>query len=540
MPDHILIDDLTPRVNYVVGASPQTVFAAPFPFFEDSDLTVYVDGVVQTLDTDYTVTGEGVSAGGTVTFVASIVNADVAIVRTVPYERTTDFPPSGPLATDALNTDLDRIVAMIQQLAEGLERTVRLPEDEETSDQRLPSLEDRAGNFAAWDDDGQFVAISGVLPDDVVVSSFVEPALAAADIGDFFDALGVIWLTANRTVYVRADATGDTGRDGSADTTASAFQTWQAAINWVIANLHCNGFIPIITQGTSGVSFPHEYQVAGPVISIDRRPPGGREWQFVFGATNDDDVRLECTSGTSNATLSVSGDFGLVRFSNKVRLRSSGFHFKNNGHGKVFMSGIWRHQNVGANHYIQNQQEGSYFSQDGELKWEADCEAPIRNDSGTYHGNGNITVVGSRTFTTGAYRGDFFSQAYLQGVSFSGSYTGPRFNLKDRAVLRYLSSQPPPGSTRGTAQPGCVVSWDGVTENVRVGSATFAASDTVAVTFNGTTVPHQFDTNYIVFAGAGGTLGRDYKVTSKLTTGFTITASVSNSDTIGWRLEWLP
>lgn len=356
-------------------------------------------------------------------------------------------------------------------------------------------------------------------------------------------------LLANRNFYVRDDATGDTGRDGSADTTASAFLNWQAAIDWVNNNIDCNGFVPVIRQGTSGVTFPHDYSVAGPVITITGRPPGGNEWQFIFGANNNDDVRLECTSGASNATILVEGDFGIVRFSNKVRLRSTGFHYKNNGHGKVYMSGTWLHQNVGAIAFIQNQQEGSYFSQDGELRWQADCESPIRNDSGTYHGNGNITILangggtataGDRAFTNGAYRGDFFSQGYLQGASFAGAYTGPRFLLKDRSALRYLSSQPPPGTTRGSAQPLCTVSWDGVTENAITGSVTFAASTTATVTFASLGLPDQFDTNYQVFVGAGGTVGRDYKVTSKSTTGFTVTASSSNSDTVGWRLEWLP
>lgn len=60
------------------------------------------------------------------------------------------------------------------------------------------------------------------------------------------------------------------------------------------------------------------------------------------------------------------------------------------------------------------------------------------------------------------------------------------------------------------------------------GTATFAAATTVAVTF----AQALTDANYNVTIDSPA--NRTHWVTSKTTTGFTINASASNSDTVGW------
>ena len=60
------------------------------------------------------------------------------------------------------------------------------------------------------------------------------------------------------------------------------------------------------------------------------------------------------------------------------------------------------------------------------------------------------------------------------------------------------------------------------------GQATFAADTTVAVTFS---VPEK-TTDYNIHIEA--VANRTYWITSKATTGFTVNASASNSDTVGW------
>lgn len=70
-----------------------------------------------------------------------------------------------------------------------------------------------------------------------------------------------------------------------------------------------------------------------------------------------------------------------------------------------------------------------------------------------------------------------------------------------------------------------------LTERLPVtGTATFAAGTSVAVTF----AVAEPNTTYSVHIEA--VANRTYWVTSKATTGFTINASASNSDTVGWTL----
>jgi len=120
---NLIIDDITPRISYVVGGTPQTVFVIPFVFFENSNLVVTVGGVTKALTTDYTATGASSSAGGTLTLGVAVSLTTVVIERVLPIERVTDFPESGPLSIAALNLELDRQTAMIQQVADDITTT---------------------------------------------------------------------------------------------------------------------------------------------------------------------------------------------------------------------------------------------------------------------------------------------------------------------------------------------------------------------------------------------------------------------------------
>ena len=122
----ITISDVTPRVQYT-ATSGQTSFTVPFEFFDDDDLVVVntnSGGVDTTLTkaaspssvTQYSVTGAGVTGGGSITLGSgATVNDKYTITRNVPIARATDFATTGVFPIDSLNTELDKIVAMMQQ-----------------------------------------------------------------------------------------------------------------------------------------------------------------------------------------------------------------------------------------------------------------------------------------------------------------------------------------------------------------------------------------------------------------------------------------
>ena len=123
----IAISDTSPRVQYTATAG-QTSFTVAFEFFADSDLvvkkTAISDGAITTLTlaaspssaTQYSVTGAGVTGGGSITLGGgATVNDKYTITRNLPIARSTDFASTGIFPIESLNTELDKIVAMMQQ-----------------------------------------------------------------------------------------------------------------------------------------------------------------------------------------------------------------------------------------------------------------------------------------------------------------------------------------------------------------------------------------------------------------------------------------
>jgi len=153
----ILINDNTARVQYT-ATSGQTAFVVPFEFFGNSDLKVYRNSALQTITTQYTVTGAGVTGGGTVTFTSGVtLNDIITIVREIPVKRVTDFPLSGPFNIDALNLQLDQLTAMTQELNTAVSgRVITLTDaDQPNVLNPVPVLSQRRNGVFYWDADGQ-------------------------------------------------------------------------------------------------------------------------------------------------------------------------------------------------------------------------------------------------------------------------------------------------------------------------------------------------------------------------------------------------
>lgn len=156
------VDDVTPRVQYTLsanqasGASPITV---PFLFFDEDDLVVIIGSRddPEDIGTGYTVTGEGVQTGGTITLTgAADASAGdiITIYRDQALERRTDYQPSGDFDPDVLDTDLNRLLLMTQQLDRDIGFTLRFPITDATPPE-LPEAADRIGKLLGFDEDGK-------------------------------------------------------------------------------------------------------------------------------------------------------------------------------------------------------------------------------------------------------------------------------------------------------------------------------------------------------------------------------------------------
>jgi hypothetical protein len=142
------ISDTTPRIQYT-ATSGQTSFSVPFEFFAVADLKVYNGTTLLTYNnspssaSQYSVTGAGVTGGGSITLGSpgATLNDSITIVRDLAIERLSDFPVSGNFPIQTLNSELDKIVAMLQQLEEQFARTLQYPVTTTTGfDVDLPEL----------------------------------------------------------------------------------------------------------------------------------------------------------------------------------------------------------------------------------------------------------------------------------------------------------------------------------------------------------------------------------------------------------------
>lgn len=173
----------------------QVQFDADFLIFKDTDFTVrHTDNSVSpevntdlVLNTDYTVTGIGVLTGfsiflDAVVFPGGAVAGDVfTIFGDIPIDRLADFQLAGDYSSATVNAEQDKITQITQELDTKLERSLRMFEEDSlvSIDNRLPL--DRANKFLAFDGTKKPTASAGTTPGTVVVSTFMESVVSAAN-----------------------------------------------------------------------------------------------------------------------------------------------------------------------------------------------------------------------------------------------------------------------------------------------------------------------------------------------------------------------
>ena len=154
----ISVSDNTPRKSYTVaqGTTPAVAtFTVDFEFFAAADLNVFVNNVLKTITTHYTVSG-GNGSTGSITFTsgnevdASSAQQIVVITRGIALERTTDFPVSGAFNISSLNTELDRLVAIDADVDDTISRSIRLQDSDASASMELPLKASRVGTVLGF------------------------------------------------------------------------------------------------------------------------------------------------------------------------------------------------------------------------------------------------------------------------------------------------------------------------------------------------------------------------------------------------------
>ncbi|KFB11023.1 hypothetical protein [Nitratireductor basaltis] len=228
-------------IRTYAGDGSTTAFSYPVRFDEDDELIVILrdsDGndTVKALGSDYTVSGEGNDAGGTVTFTtAPASSVTVVIYRSTEETQVVDLENASRNDAGAVELQLDRMVRMIQDHSAELGRTAKAPPGK--AGPALPDSQD--GSPLVWDgvnlangpapEEGRLLGWhNGALTNRDVVTLPNAPAgatgldvLAAETADDARDTLAVGTHVTTRTALKALDTTKDTvaylteeGREG--------------------------------------------------------------------------------------------------------------------------------------------------------------------------------------------------------------------------------------------------------------------------------------------------------------------------------------
>ncbi len=200
----INLADNSPRVSYAVAqGATQTSFAVPFEFFDNADLNVYVDGTLKTITTHYTVSGGDGSTGTvTISVTGATGGSTVVITRDIGLERTTDFPVSGSFNIVALNTELDRIVAIAADLEDQANRALQLTDFDAAAGLTLPTVDNRKGKTLAFNASTGAVEAGPSISDTQAVSAASADIALLADIQDGTTATNAITIAASNNANI--------------------------------------------------------------------------------------------------------------------------------------------------------------------------------------------------------------------------------------------------------------------------------------------------------------------------------------------------
>jgi len=144
----------TTKVSYA-GTGVVGPYTYPFKIWVDSDLMVIKTdalGVetVLALNTDYTVSGAGITTGGTVMLTAVLpAGSTLTLMRVHPYLQSQNYTSLEAITATSLNNALDKLDHQIQQLKERTDRSFQVPRSSTATGPIY--LEPKANWLIGWD-----------------------------------------------------------------------------------------------------------------------------------------------------------------------------------------------------------------------------------------------------------------------------------------------------------------------------------------------------------------------------------------------------
>ena len=153
----------TTTKNSYAGDGSTVAFSYTFKIFDEDDIAVILRDnatateTVQSITTNYTVSGVGNAGGGTVTFVTAPATGKTVLLRRESAQtQTTDYTPNDPFPAEAHEDALDKLTFLVQEVQEELDRSIKLSRTNTiASTEFAVGAADRANKILAFDTNGE-------------------------------------------------------------------------------------------------------------------------------------------------------------------------------------------------------------------------------------------------------------------------------------------------------------------------------------------------------------------------------------------------
>jgi len=305
----------TSSKNSFIPDGSTTVFPYAFRILANTDLEVIlrtVAGVeqLQTLTTDYTVSGVGDATGGNVTMLVAPVLAvhdRLLIRRKVPRTQTLIIPDGSDIPGPNLEQRLDRAVMMIQELEERLDRSLHFQKATAVVPFDFPELV--ADKFVKVSSDGLTITLVDALTTGAIsVTAFMQTLLDDIDGDAGMETLAGTGLKVGSVTMGHMSNLGITLSGGTLKLTDRNGATLTAANPGYVTVPSSSSGRPVMLKITTSLTLNDDSNASSHLTNIGFGVGETVDWQdevpFFIGVVNRNDTDIDGVDGNSSIFLS--------------------------------------------------------------------------------------------------------------------------------------------------------------------------------------------------------------------------------------------